>query len=295
MRKAVGIALNHSEIDVHVEPPPGGWWGARQGLEVPERWREAAGRFRGELGVPAGRVMMSGHQPGFWHAGILAKVLAVDAVCGAGCAAAWVVVDHDPDSPVALRFPTRGWGEEAARFADGEGRAPSGCAPWRGERLEAAGAFDALVEPIGRVEAAMRAHASAANLERQVTLAGAELLDGAGLPGRVLRDSFAASRIGRTALFEAIVREWSEPARAVEAVRAYNRAAAAYPEAGIRPLEVSDADAELPVWRVEGGRRLRVMASAVGGGALVPRALFMTMLLRLAGCDVFVHGLGGGN
>ncbi len=90
-------------------------------------------------------------------------------------------------------------------------------------------------------------------------------------------------------------------------------------------LEVSDAAVELPFWWFEAGRRHAVSASERDGGVtlvaagrelawlpgdhdaaidrirdlsphgvLVPKALTLTMFLRLFASDLFVHGVGGG-
>jgi hypothetical protein len=91
----------------------------------------------------------------------------------------------------------------------------------------------------------------------------------------------------------------------------YNRAVTAMPEAGIAPLLVRDDYVELPLWRIrEDGRRMHAydsdVAAALGNGecriqeskseiALMPRALFMTALVRLGMCDLFIHGFGGAN
>jgi hypothetical protein len=92
---------------------------------------------------------------------------------------------------------------------------------------------------------------------------------------------------------------------------AYNAAVSEFAEAGIAPLKVDDADGivELPLWHIrtapekiggvivrEGPRR-RIFAAdlaALDVTELAPRALLMTAMLRLAGCDLFIHGTGGG-
>jgi hypothetical protein len=52
---------------------------------------------------------------------------------------------------------------------------------------------------------------------------------------------------------------------------------------------------ELPLWRdTEDGRRPVLLGESLDAASLRPRALLATALARLAGCDLFVHGLGGG-
>jgi hypothetical protein len=68
----------------------------------------------------------------------------------------------------------------------------------------------------------------------------------------------------------------------------------------VRPLvadEVQDRY-ELPLWWLPpGGPRHHVYAEMLGEiplDQLAPKALLMTGVLRLAGCDLFIHGTGGG-
>jgi hypothetical protein len=88
-----------------------------------------------------------------------------------------------------------------------------------------------------------------------------------------------------------------EPERCIGA---YNAAAAAHASAHIRPLVADPVQDrwELPLWRLgTGGERHHVFAEdlpAIPLDRLAPKALLMTGLLRLAGCDLFIHGTGGG-
>src|SRR6185369_4866673 len=55
-----------------------------------------------------GPVVMSGHQTEFWHAGILAKLLAASALARhIRGHAVWLHVDHDAGDPGAIRVPVR--------------------------------------------------------------------------------------------------------------------------------------------------------------------------------------------
>ena len=66
----------------------------------------------------------------------------------------------------------------------------------------------------------------------------------------------------------------------------------------MRPLKTHDGRNELPLWRIPAGEARRpVFADELGAiprAELAPRALLMTGLARLALCDLFVHGVGGG-
>ena len=53
-----------------------------------------------------GQVITSGHQPGFHHAGILSKRLALDALArDSGAEAVWLLADQDVDAPEVIRYP----------------------------------------------------------------------------------------------------------------------------------------------------------------------------------------------
>src|SRR5690606_24011692 len=142
--------------------------------------------------------------------------------------------------------------------------------------------------------------------------AAAELIaqaDGGGGGGVEAPRLVFASAVGRTDLFGDIVRRMVDDPAAC--ARAYNEAVGARPEAQLRPLELNEQRGriELPLWRgAPGSPRQAVYASeladgqwggggAAGGGAegeLAPRALLLTGLMRLAGCELFIHGPGGG-
>ena len=95
-----------------ISPPPPQWQRALNTPVRPALPRElarAAASFRDELGLPAGRPLaMTGHQAIVWHAGILAKYLALDAACvRSGADGAWLVVDQDEAEFDQLRVPVR--------------------------------------------------------------------------------------------------------------------------------------------------------------------------------------------
>lgn len=258
--------------------------------------------FREQMGmVSDAPIVLSGHQAELWHPGILAKHLAAEAIAArVGGASAWIVVDHDVPHETSLRLPSR----------DAEGRLVRQKLPLLTE-LDAARATgwiapvtltawslaDAALPTLGPLVHAVRAALDAGRGEKswaaQVTQATQRLLP-AGLPP--LRPTFA-TRLQRTDLFQAAVRAMARDAAG--AIASYNEAARAAPDAELRPLDA--AKGELPLWRIDSrGTRRRILASELEAGAgaaamegLMPRALLMTALLRLAGCELFVHGAGG--
>ncbi len=146
------------------------------------------------------------------------------------------------------------------------------------------------------MSSALRARAGAGSLAEQYATAAADVITQA-TGGRPPAMVFA-SAVGGTDLFGGLVeRMLADPAACAEA---YNRAVGGRPEAQLRPLEVDRARdrIELPLWRISRGSPRRAVfagdAAARADGALAPRALLLTGLMRLAGCDLFIHGTGGG-
>ena len=79
------------------------------------------------------------------------------------------------------------------------------------------------------------------------------------------------------------------------------RRARAHPDSGVRPLVVDErtpGNTELPLWAVSGsGTLIGVRAgdlASTPASDLRPKALLFTGLLRALGCDLFIHGTGGG-
>jgi hypothetical protein len=256
------------------------------------------------MGLTEGMLIMSGHQAGIWHAGILAKHMATTVAAEVlGAAAAWIVVDQDAGDPQVVAYPGRVW-ERCEWNATGN----RGSARAAGKRrTEVPGELPrevlcgAVFEGMTRVQGRAELHMSAESLGAQYARANADLVGEVTGPCELTW----ATRMARTGLFRACVElMMRDPGVCVEG---YNAAARARPEAGISLLQTG-ADCELPVWVLEGdGTRVRARASMLDkwgregegvegeeGRELAPRALLMTLLLRMSGCDLFVHGLGGG-
>lgn len=252
---------------------------------------------RRELGLPTDRpILMSGHQVEFWHAGVLAKLLAIDGArrVEPGVHLAWVDVDQDANQPWRIAYPAQSpTGGLVRRVWDVSG------GPAREEEL-ALGivkALQATPAPSDAytpgVQAGLDQIAAALGQARHAPSAAAQFGNAAfalsGESGRGIQ-RMSALTLAQTSLFAALVeRMLREPARCCQA---YNAGAMAHPQAGVRPL---DARGELPLWSISpSGLRRRVFAGSLPtDGVLAPKALFMTLLLRMAACDMFVHGLGG--
>jgi hypothetical protein len=247
---------------------------------------------------------MSGHQAGLWHAGILAKVVAMHALAkktGGDACCAWVVVDQDETDVWAVGYPTQELKRGVWRLGPAPKSGVAVCemgavARFAGVPSDAhAGVRAGMEEMLAALRAGgVRDGESAAG---QVTRAMGELVRArvGGEIGGSFRP-FLASAIARTGVFARVVGMMVADAERV--VGAYNAAVRAVPRARMRALEVGNGRVELPLWRVgKDGVRGRVFADELKDGSvegLLPRALLMTLLLRAWGCECFVHGVGGG-
>jgi hypothetical protein len=288
-------------------------------IEPPaQRWREVLRpfpnltpeqrRFREQLGLPTDRpVILSGHQAGFWHPGILAKYFAASAASRAvGAVGGWIVVDQDVNEFALLRAPMRRpdggltpgacWLSPIAPGSAGadRGRVPARCEPLRAaDRFEPGTPAIATIEPARiAISRALQRHESAGTAARQLTGAIGELIANFAPPLTTLY----ATELSRTSLFAGLRESMTgDPARCVAS---YNAAVARVPGVRLRALARDERHTELPLWRITSdGKRLPVFADALpalGSAEVAPRALLMTGLLRLAGCDLFIHGTGGG-
>lgn len=277
-----------------LRPPTGGW----RTRATPPR-SAIVRRFRRELlGIDDdARVVMSGHQAAWWHPGILAKWFAMEALAQTHEHAAWVVVDQDDNEPVRVPYPRAGVARGVWTMGDAVDGVATGARP--AVASVSPPPTDAVTEDVARglttIARAMTNARGAASLADQVRLATLEVLTPLSL--RPVR-TFHATAMARTTLFSQFIDAMRRDA--ARCVALYNRAVARTPHAGVRPLLVN-ADAtrvELPLWAMKAGSARRPVfaheLATLEVSALAPRALAMTALLRLGGCDVFIHGLGGG-
>jgi hypothetical protein len=295
---------------VVLHPAPATWTSQLRSVPLTDVQR----RFRAQLGLPIGGgavvdplIIMSGHQAELWHPGIFAKVAAAHAfaqtVSAAGMPShtAWLVVDQDANEPQKLKYPALGKrGELVAREWNIDptpvlAETPTGMRPALGSGKPLSPvptdvADQALAARLGQLREAIFAHMDAPHAAGQITRVLASLIE----PASPLPMTLLATALSRTHLFTKLVDKMIDDPLAC--IRAYNAAATAFPLSGIRALDESRA--ELPLWHVRPGEpRRRVLAPAlvkIPREELAPRALLMTGLVRVAGCDLFIHGIGGG-
>lgn len=290
-----------------IEPAPAAW---REHL-AGAHWSlpEPAQRFRSELGLPTDRpIVMTGHQCTLWHPGIFSKYAAAHAASDRfGCRAAWLWVDQDATEAGIVRAPTL----EDERVGTTSWHL-AGSAPPTNQPAGVADASQPSITTIAdppehihplaaagaqRIADALRAHADAPSLGAQFMAA----ITGTALERFAPTPAISATSLVRTAAFVELLDEMRRDPEAC--AEAYNAAVAEFPDAGIRPLTISDHGIELPLWRLEPGvpRRaafddaLDADSDQINPGTLAPRALLMTALVRALGCDLFIHGTGGGS
>jgi len=299
-----------------LEPSPQAWAEmlARGGAPDPDLRAcaaEQAVRLGGAAPEPAGPVVTSGHQPGFWHPGILAKAVAGAMAARAhGAGRLWLVVDHEPGAPLELPWPEiRGERlfARVLRLHAADPEVPTGCQPpvapqalaARAEALDAgpwAGALARMVEALSEASGCR-------SLAEQVAVAAARLAE----PWAGRWPLLFVQDLARVPAFASIVQ--AVIGEAGDCVAAYNAAVAGEPDAGVRPLVRGAGRAELPLWAVAwgkprqpvwveeaSGRLLDGAGRSLEAGAwrLLPRALLLSAAMRRLVPGLFVHGRGGG-
>ncbi len=299
-----------------IAPAPAQWLPALRGRAAQRLdLSPDASRFRAQLGLPVDRpVILSGHQATIWHAGILAKYILAHEVASSieGCAA-WLVVDTDAEDFSTQALPARDASgvitRRTLRIASagiGEqinaGVPPASLAPFETPASAGAGTGIASVDSGAALIAVAieRARLTASSASEQIASATLSLIEPVAPRCAVVM----ASRIGSTDLFQRIAMDM---ARSPERwARGYNDAILGSPDAHLTPLRITAASGnsagaiELPLWHLPGVNqpRQRVYAAQLpallqSGAALAPKALLLTGLLRAAGCELFIHGLGG--
>ena len=251
-------------------------------------WRAES---RAALGLPADRfVVMTGHQAGIWHAGIAEKfVVGARLAAERGGVLVHVVVDHDLNDAALVAFPAlvdeNGIGGKLARLAlERSPRAAAGAPnalkkPVRTMRPERAHEVPAEIEPaLAAIERAIAAERGRENLAMQMAHAANALL----APHVRVDHTVAATALAALPFAQAM------RAHFASLRDAYN---AAVKGERIGPL----GERELPFWKLDRASMSRTPLLEGDAAELVaPRALTLTAVARLALCDVFIHGTGGG-
>ena len=251
-----------------------------------------------------GQVITSGHQPGFHHAGILSKRLALDALArDSGAEAVWLLADQDVDAPEVIRYPDLDAGGRLVartwRLRPIRQGVPTCSRPW-GPMTPPPVVSRDLPPSINRGLKAMHDAldgVSGDSVAERFRAAEAALL-GDLVQARV-RCVRASELLGTEPGGSVLQRVLEDPVRCA---RVWNRGLGLVPRSG-RRLAIDEDDpgrTEVPVWLLDrdGIRRragAREVARAVSAGeAVLPRAFLMTAVLRGMTGGVMIHGTGGG-
>ncbi len=254
--------------------------------------------------MPAGDIL-SGHQPSFYHPGILAKRCALEALAGrdqVGCS--WLVVDQDVNEPGSIEFPDL---DDRGRLARRLWRAlPSAPGvptchrrittitppPRVSKKLPGS-----IQDGLNRMHQAMVESEGDMVSERVAAANESLLADWFKTPCRLIRASTLLESEHARELLEHIR---SEP---IECARIWNEAVRMVPRSA-RELRVNTRtleETEVPVWSIDpndGTRRpgtLRDLTEGLKGDRVIlPRAFLMTAIVRSAGFRAMIHGTGGG-
>lgn len=261
--------------------------------------------LRESLGIKGDFVVGSGHQCGFWHAGIMAKFVAAAHLMGplgsSTCRIHFLSDQESGDparidlpvsqpngsihkSSISLIAPSTLLAGDAIAFA----RASGACRHIERKSVVSSLAQDAL----DRAIAALNANQGHATLALQVAHAIEECMS-----RWIPRTSTVVSSgqlIGGVGSRELLERMLQDPQKcAIE----FNEALRSDPRSA-RKLELNGRSSEVPLWGVDNlGRRHRISAAQAKlrldrGEPLLPRAFLASGLMRIC-VDTFVHGTGG--
>ncbi|MBX2851618.1 MAG: hypothetical protein KTR15_07735 [Phycisphaeraceae bacterium] len=283
---------------LHIDPPI-------------DRWRVAP---RNGRTTP---VIATGHQPLLWHPGILVKDLAADVFAQhVGGSALHVVVEHNAIGPLAIEVPTqRGKELSSQSLVFGNTTASTAFPPNRlppidpapiHQAIRGAGYTAALSARAGldQIAEAFAEHADLPNRSAQISAVLA-----------TLKQPYLHQPMRRLPTSQLVTQGFVDRLLADPSgcVRAYNRAARAYPEAGIRPLYLGRDVVEAPLWAQGEGASTPVFVD-IGDSKqptlftqgqsldltgndvlrfLRPRAVTLSAIMRSELCDLFIHGTGG--
>ncbi len=273
------MSASPQAVDLLLEPLPP--W--RASANTDNRIRRATLEFFGL--DPSRPVVVVGHQPVFWHPGILAKFLAADALverCN-GQLVHLVLDGHCGD------FGIVNWPEVAE-----DGTLSVGSWTYRSAEPDVAMALQPACEPhavpeesgvmLCSIRDALQEARARANAATQHAAALDRLMDPhVGARTTVMASALLESPAG----VELLGCMHADP----EASRAqYNTAAASRPHAGIAALQID----ELPLWTADAEGRLHTARIDDQADARhFPKALLTTAMARTSLADVFVHGTGG--
>jgi hypothetical protein len=282
---------------------------------------EVARRCIGDAGaiIPAGtRLFVAGHQPEFFHPGVWVKNFALNAFADRHDGIPLnLIVDNDHQHPPIVRVPVLSDSPEHVHAVAVEYDRPGRELPYEEYRIADRGMFETFPERLKHkvCDWGFEPFAFAVwpklktELDRGATLAEAVSRVRRGIERQwgVTNLELPVSRLAETRAFAEFAKSiLSELPRFVDcynaAIRAYR--AANHIRSHNHPApELTSRGGELEApfwaWRTESPRRDRVFvrdgafAAGESGWKLRPRALTLTLFVRLCLADHFIHGIGG--
>ena len=281
-------ALEHTDIKLTLKPDPRAWSPAQD-----LRTTDLARASRQSIGLDPDRpVIASGHQPIIVHPGIVAKLIALDTCAKRHNAQTlWIVPDQDIADPAQLRIPIRtddDLSETTISLERNPGSTPTNAPSMSLPPIEPFTALDALQRLASQLDAHQHEPTRAKQFASAVIHDLCDLLD-LSIPTLVFASDLLETPVGQAALSELT----HDPRNAIEH---YNRAIDTAPNAGVRPLNITDDSIEFPLWRITDTSREIVTlnpSQTLDPTNLAPRGLLMTAIARRALCDLFIHGTGG--
>jgi len=285
------MALENTSMqapEITLLPAPDDW---PSDLNAPNS--EQSINARQQLGLPTDRpIIASGHQPILFHPGIVAKLIALDHWSSeTGAAAVWIVPDQDVVDPALVRLPKQD-GESLAVESIRIGGGPIEHSPAASQPVIAI--KDGLPDQLDPIGSWLMGYEHEPSLARQFASATVGMLcEQLDLqePLLIFASDLLSTDAG-SALLDVML---ADPKAAIEF---YNASVEKFPDAGVRPLSITESRVELPLWRLDGEGRVPVFVdldseTMFDRSNLIPRGIMMTAIMRAFVCDLFIHGTGG--
>ncbi len=262
-------------------------------------------RLRNSLGLTHGFLCGTGHQPVFWHSGILAKFIVASTVASAGTPGGrWVhfLSDQDDVDPFRIDLPVRDRAgsvrRSSIRIAAAQPRFARDALPCsrtamhlrrpEGVTIASPTASSALDRVIAAASTSTSQTSAALQIAHTNQTCATRWVDA---PCAIIE---SGSLLKSDAGGEILERIFTNPQ---ECAIAFNATLRVDPHAA-RPLRENGDRSEVPLWGIrDDGSRERLNAVEASrrwkeGRPLLPRAFLASGLMRLI-CDTFVHGVGG--
>ena len=261
-------------------------------LQIPDA--EPVLKTRGQLGLPIDRpIIASGHQPIVFHPGIVAKLIALDHWSKVnGAHPVWIVPDQDVVDPASVRVLISNNNRTQSESSIRLGGHPNSDTP--SSMVSPIDIENELPTEYEQLSEWIMGYTHEDTIARQFASATLGLLcDELDLiePTILYASELLETSAGKSMLDQLL----NNP---VQAIESYNTQVDQFPDAGVRPLSLTNSQAQLPLWRTEQKSRRHAQIDvndpvSFDRTSLLPTGLLMTAIMRSAVCDLFIHGRGG--